>query len=203
MTKKTRVSEESTDPLNNSGLPRCHIISVNQCDFQGISVSLLYRLTRNMRKLASFSYLKSNRATKARVKISPDAKFLAGKLLGAESDRRREFYADAIVNDLCESAGVPACHVSIQNRPQAHRKNSRGVLRIKTLGHYTPRSATIVVFNKTAIQHKVVAGKTFLRCLIHEFIHHYDYHKLHINSLHTAGFYQRVKGVYDALTHSG
>lgn len=143
------------------------------------------------------SYIKSNRKTEVKLQVTNDAKYLFQKILLTTSDREREFYADGIINDLCQSFEIPLCNVKIQNRNQAHGKDKKGRLRVKTLGYYLPKLNTIVIYNRTAIQMKVVAGKTFFRCLIHEFMHHYDYHKLKINSLHTTGFYKRINSILE------
>lgn len=144
-------------------------------------------------------YFKSKRTTKVKKIATEDAKILAAKLLATLEEKKREFYSDAIVNDMCDAVGIPHCNVVIKDQNQYHRKNEKGNLRTKTLGYYLPKSNTIVIYNKTAIRQKPVAGKTFLRTLVHEFMHHYDRYKLKIRSLHTSGFYERVNGVLEQL----
>jgi len=55
---------------------------------------------------------------------------------------------------------------------------------------FTPPRITL--WMRTAERHQVVAFKTFLRTLLHELLHHFDYEWLHLReSFHTEGFYQR------------
>ena len=73
-----------------------------------------------------------------------------------------------------------------------------GKLRRKVYG--THKAGNIVISNKTAIREAVLAPKTFLDTLIHEFMHHYDYEVLKFpKSLHTAGFYYRLGDVMKKL----
>ncbi|MDO8141559.1 MAG: hypothetical protein Q6358_08675 [Candidatus Brocadiales bacterium] len=54
--------------------------------------------------------------------------------------------------------------------------------------------------NKTAILESVLAPKTFLDTLVHEFMHHYDYEVLKFpTSLCTAGFYYHLGDVMKKL----
>lgn len=59
---------------------------------------------------------------------------------------------------------------------------------------------SVSVYSRTAKTQKYVAPKTFLRTLIHEWGHHYDKHKLKLNStFHTKGFYDRMNMIYNQL----
>ena len=53
---------------------------------------------------------------------------------------------------------------------------------------------------RTARRKQVVAFRTFLRTLLHEFCHHLDYecYKLH-DSFHTEGFYKRESSLLKQL----
>lgn len=142
------------------------------------------------------SYLKSNSITKVALKPTKDCLLLVKKLMEITANRQREFYADAIINELCENFRLPPCEIYINNRNQwSSRKNGR--LRSKTLGYY--RQGKITIFNKTAVREKIVTPKTFFNTLLHEFMHHYDLHKLKIQSLHTAGFYTRINSLKEKL----
>jgi tRNA/tmRNA/rRNA uracil-C5-methylase (TrmA/RlmC/RlmD family) len=58
----------------------------------------------------------------------------------------------------------------------------------------------ITVWMRTAERKQVVAFKTFLRTIIHEFIHHLDYVLLDLeDSFHTEGFFKRESSVVRQL----
>jgi len=50
---------------------------------------------------------------------------------------------------------------------------------------------------RTAQKNKVVAFKTYLRTLLHEFCHHLDYELFSLEeSFHTQGFYKRESSLF-------
>lgn len=68
-------------------------------------------------------------------------------------------------------------------------------------GCYTPAPdgghAVIKVWMRTAKRNQVVAFKSFLRTVLHEFCHHLDYVLLGLaDSFHTEGFYQRESSLF-------
>jgi hypothetical protein len=70
-------------------------------------------------------------------------------------------------------------------------------------GLYEPQEgkpALISVWMRTAQRKQVVAFKTFLRTLIHEFCHHLDYEMFQFEeTFHTEGFYKRESSLVNAL----
>jgi hypothetical protein len=71
-------------------------------------------------------------------------------------------------------------------------------------GLYTPivggTPARIQVWMRTARHKRVVAFRTFLRTLLHEFVHHLDYHHLKLaDSFHTEGFFRRESSLFKQL----
>lgn len=71
-------------------------------------------------------------------------------------------------------------------------------------GLYEPedgeKPATISVWMRTAARRQVVAFKTFLRTLCHEFCHHLDYELFALEeTFHTEGFYRRESSLANAL----
>jgi hypothetical protein len=55
----------------------------------------------------------------------------------------------------------------------------------------------IRVWMRTAAHGKVVAFRTFLRTLLHEVLHHLDYHHLKLrDSYHTEGFFRRESSLF-------
>jgi hypothetical protein len=60
--------------------------------------------------------------------------------------------------------------------------------------------ATIQVWMRTARYGRVVAFRTFLRTLLHEFLHHVDIHGLRLPmSFHTEGFFKRESSLFRQL----
>ena len=55
-----------------------------------------------------------------------------------------------------------------------------------------PSPALVTVWMRTAAKRRVVAFKSFLRTLLHELLHHFDYELYGFeDSFHTEGFFQR------------
>ncbi len=64
----------------------------------------------------------------------------------------------------------------------------------------TRSRARVYVWMRTAKRQQVVAFKTYLRTLIHEFCHHLDYEYYQLeDSLHTKGFFQRESNIVKQL----
>ena len=97
------------------------------------------------------------------------------------------------------------CGWAVNSSPQLNVNDKRqnhslknGKLMRKTYATY--KAGKITIRNKNAIRESVIAPKTFLDTLIHEFMHHYDYEVLKFpSSLHTAGFYYRLGDIMKKL----
>jgi hypothetical protein len=60
--------------------------------------------------------------------------------------------------------------------------------------------AVVTVWMRTAAHKRVVAFRTFLRTLLHELCHHFDYHLLKLeDSFHTEGFFKRESSLFNQL----
>jgi hypothetical protein len=69
---------------------------------------------------------------------------------------------------------------------------------------YTPeeagKPARIQVWMRTAKHKRVVAFRSFLRTVLHELCHHFDYELLRLpETFHTEGFYQRESSLFKQL----
>ncbi len=109
--------------------------------------------------------------------------------LRKEERERVEFFCEKLLINLCEIMGVPFVKVKILRERPA---NSYGELH----GIYYPQRgilpAMIMVWMRTSKRKKVVAPRTFMRTLLHEFCHHLDYELYKLPySFHTEGFYRR------------
>lgn len=115
-------------------------------------------------------------------------------LMSATEDLKdRQVKAQKFCDYLCSIANIPQLEVKVVNKPQPSTNDSMGRTRSKVLGTYTQGREVITMYNLTAKQQKVVAIKTFVGTLLHEFIHHYDIYYLKLpTSYHTKGFYMRL-----------
>lgn len=160
-----------------------------------ISIVRLYSRLRSQS-----NYEKSNAITLVSFEVSCRAKMLAGKLLTSFTPLRREVVGSALLAELGKDAGISSeVKLKVSATRQYHkRKYGRTVW--KQYGYYRPRSQYIYIQNKTAVRAKTLAPKTFLTTLLHEWMHHYDYAKLNIRSIHTKGFYQRISSLREKLS---
>lgn len=104
--------------------------------------------------------------------------------------------SEALVLGLTRSLGVPSVVVQVLAvRP------ARGGSELHGLYTSEPgRPPRIRVWMRTARLSKVVAFKTFLRTLLHEFLHHLDFaHFRFRDSFHTQGFYARESSLVRQL----
>lgn len=89
---------------------------------------------------------------------------------------------------LCADLDVPLVPVRVLARRPA---NAVGELHGLYIRHADGRTL-IQVWMRTAAHERVVAFRTFLRTLLHELCHHFDYEHLQLaDSYHTQGFFQR------------
>ena len=93
-----------------------------------------------------------------------------------------------LTQELCQQLAVDPVQVRVlARRPRYAEAELHGL--------YTweeGQRAQITVWMRTAAKRQVVAYRTFLRTLLHEVIHHLDYHQLKLDdSFHTQGFFKR------------
>ena len=94
---------------------------------------------------------------------------------------------------LCRDLGLPLVKVQVLD---ARPRDDYGELH----GLYTydpPHKPLIQLWMRTAAHRRVVAFRSFLRTLLHEFGHHLDYHLFQFgDSFHTQGFYARESSLF-------
>lgn len=144
------------------------------------------------------NYNRSNKITEIDFKVSKKSCLIAKKILLSRSTARRQILSTALCNALSEESGIRKCEIKISSERQQHKK-VKGKTVYKLYGFYRPSTRNIVVHNKTAVRGQTLAGKTFLNTVLHEWMHHYDMCKLKLNSIHTKGFYLRLKMLQDIL----
>lgn len=122
-------------------------------------------------------------------------------LLADDGDREQR--SQELLNYLCDEFHIPKVKFIVADKPRkvsmGGRKTTHGFIRVAKYGDRNV-SKYISVYNYTAKTHKVVAIKTFMGTLLHEFMHHYDLQYLKLDkSLHTAGFYTRISDLQRKL----
>lgn len=106
-------------------------------------------------------------------------------------------HCQALATALAEGFAVPALHISVlAQRPSDDYGELHGL--------YDPNEASppamITLWMRTAALGRVVAFRSFLRTLLHEFCHHLDYEHFQFDeTFHTEGFYKREASLVNAL----
>lgn len=130
--------------------------------------------------------------------ISAEAKRLTRALLKSKETGDRQVLSDALLDELADMAQIDIVKLKISDAKQYHKK-SGGRVTFKQYGYYKPGSAYIYINNKTAVRGQILAPKTFVDTLLHEWLHHYETVGLGLNSIHSAGFYGRLKDLKTKL----
>ncbi|MBL8518814.1 MAG: hypothetical protein JNM76_17750 [Betaproteobacteria bacterium] len=95
----------------------------------------------------------------------------------------------ALVNQLNTQLKTPAVRVRVlERRPSDDYGELHGLYEPDNGG----KVATVTIWMRTAQKEQVVKFRTFLRTLVHEMCHHFDYEHFRLaETFHTEGFYQR------------
>lgn len=144
------------------------------------------------------NYQKSNRLNKVKINISHEAVSLANQLLKSDDHGDRQKLGERLLDELCDLSQIDIVKLEISNTKQFHRK-SAGRVALKRYGSYRPSTKFISIQNLTAVRGQILAPKTFLDTLLHEWMHHYDTYKLKIRSIHSKGFYERINHLKEKL----
>jgi hypothetical protein len=148
-------------------------------------------------------YLESDSIT--RYQFVPDAsaaKSVAGltRVLAKGNPTDTERAARAVASEMCRLAGVPGLAVDVR---EVRPKNTRGELH-GLFYPSDPRQRTlprIVLWMRTAERREVVKPRTFVRTLMHELVHYFDYSVFKLDdSFHTHGFFARESFLVRATT---
>ena len=115
-----------------------------------------------------------------------------------EEDREKvEELCRLIASGLADLLKVPLVRIKVLAvRPSASWGELHGLYELAE----GRASAVISLWMRTAKHRRVVAFKSFLRTLLHEFCHHLDYHLFKLpDSFHTEGFYKRESSLFHQL----
>ena len=155
-----------------------------------------YRLTKKQQSI----YRKSDQIVSVILNESNQLKGSIDEMeegLGLEDRRQVEKSAKEMMAGLVKDIGVPDITVKVLAvRPSDDWGELHGL--------YEPvegrKKARITVWMRTAKNKKVVAFKSFLRTLLHEFCHHLDYEFYGLeDSYHTEGFFKRESSLFKQL----
>jgi hypothetical protein len=119
----------------------------------------------------------------------------------ASSERPRvEAAAQSLIDALTDALAVPPVDVEVlEARPRSSASELHGLYTVPADGE----RPTIQVWMRSAVRQRVVAPRTFLRTLLHEICHHFDYELLGLpDSLHTEGFFKRESSLVRQLLPS-
>lgn len=144
------------------------------------------------------NYEKSNAITTVKIKVSKQSKKLTKQLLKSTKTTDRQRLGDDLLDELADLAKIDIVTLKISDKKQYHKK-AKGKVVMRQYGYYRPQSKYIYINNRTAVRGQILASKTFVDTLLHEWVHHYDHAKLGLNSIHTAGFYARLKDIKTKL----
>ena len=157
------------------------------------------RLTRRQQGI----YRKSNEVPAVRLPngraVQPIVRRLEEALPGGDRHAVQELCTE-LLNTMADGLKIRRVRITVlARRPFDETEELHGC--------YQPAEerdhAVIKVWMRTAKRNQVVAFKSFLRTVLHEFCHHLDYVLLGLaDSFHTERFYQRESSLFHQVTHN-
>jgi len=132
-------------------------------------------------------------------KMKPFVQILVNGLLKGSENLIKDS-SNSLINLLIKFYDLPNVKVYTKGKRKiGGRKQTLGEHRIRGAGTAYEKSS-ISVYSKEWKKTKYIKPKTFLKTLIHEFIHHYDRYHLSLDTLlHSKGFEARVNLLYDQI----
>ena len=144
------------------------------------------------------NYEKSNAILAIDFPVTRRARLVTKHLLRSRSAAVRNELGEQLLDELCDCARIDIVNLKIADARQYHKRRGKRVV-MRQYGYYRPASQSIYITNRTAVRGQILAPKTFLTTLLHEWMHHYDHCKLKLNSIHTKGFYLRLGSLTEVL----
>jgi hypothetical protein len=139
-------------------------------------------------------YLQSDSITQYQFvpgKAAADAVAELVRVLAKGSASATEAAASKVIEEMCRAAGVAPVTIDVREvRPRNARGELHGLFYPADARRRTPPH--IVLWMRTAERRDVVKPRTFVRTLMHELAHYFDYSVLKLDeSFHTRGFFAR------------
>ena len=155
---------------------------------------------KNLNRADKKIYLQSDQVTSLRLpwakEFKPFIKALADALK-SEDQKETQRLSQKLVDALCQVFKVSQVRVKVLARRPSHDWGELHGLYEHEEGKAKP---VITVWMRTAKRKQVVAFKTYLRTVLHEVLHHFDYTLLQLeDSFHTEGFYKRESSLTKQL----
>lgn len=146
------------------------------------------------------NYTRSKRIEKIAFRPGAEARRLAQRILAESAETgHRQVLAVALCDALTDDAQIDVVHrVTISDASQFH-KRAGGRIVFRQYGYYHQGRRYLYITNRTAARGQLLAAKTFLDTLLHEWMHHYDHVRIGLDSIHTSGFYARLRSLSEAL----
>ncbi|MBI4433447.1 hypothetical protein HY632_01620 [Candidatus Uhrbacteria bacterium] len=145
------------------------------------------------------NYARSNATASIDFDPGKPARVIARQLADTSMEAgHRQILATTLCDFLSDAAGIDICHVRVSDARQHHR-SARGRVVFRQYGYYQPTTRFISITNRTAIRGQLLSGGAFLDTLLHEWMHHYDALKLELRSIHSSGFYARLRSLKEWL----
>ena len=168
-----------------------------------VFISMSYSYFRRLNKTQKKIYLTSDKITQVKLPnvsaLQNTALEIKRALPGANAiavEDRCQNLADHLSAEL--KLAVALIHV-LERRPHNNYGELHGLYEPVDVGR---TRGQIYVWMRTAKREQIVAFKTFLRTLIHEYCHHLDYEYFKLaDSFHTQGFFQRESSIYKQLVN--
>jgi len=151
--------------------------------------------------LAQSNYKRSNAILTIDFDVSEFGQHTAREILASSSAEDRQRFGDDLLDDLADQAMIDICNLKVSDAKQYHKRRGKRVS-MRRYGYYKPATKYIYITNRTAVRGQILAPKSFLDTLLHEWMHHYDFCKLNLNSIHTKGFYARIKDLSQKLINA-
>jgi len=156
------------------------------------------RLTARQKRIYRASDAVSTLPIPGASELVPLARALEGAL-ASESRSEVQRISATLAGEVCRRLGAPPVRVRVLS---ARPSDSYGELH----GLYDPEipPPLITLWMRTAAKRRVVAFKSFLRTLVHELLHHFDYEHFEFEeTFHTEGFFKRESSVANQLLGGG
>lgn len=148
--------------------------------------------------MIDWNYRKSNKTLTVKIKVTNEARRYCRRLLEAKDARERQRISEDLLDELCDAAKIDIVEVKVSDINQKHSRKG-GKIVMRQYGFYDPNKKEIHITNRTAARGQILAPKSFIDTVLHEWVHHYDCCKLKLNSVHTKGFYSRLKDIKQKL----
>ncbi|MBI4142761.1 hypothetical protein HY480_02720 [Candidatus Uhrbacteria bacterium] len=146
------------------------------------------------------NYERSNAILVVELDVTEEVRMIARRIRVESGETgHRQALAVELCDALCDGARIDVIRrVTISDARQWHKKHANRIV-FRQYGYYHPVRRYVYITNRTAARGQLLSAGAFLETLLHEWVHHYDHAKLGLRSIHTSGFYARLRSLKEAL----